>query len=148
MAEYYGNPTPVGQIASLSTPDARTITIQPWDKQAFGAVEKAILKSDLGLNPVNDGKLIRITIPPLTEERRKDLVKLAKKYTEEAKVAARNVRRDLNEALKKLLKDKDITEDEERKLTAEVQKDDETSRVRRHFSAKGRNSGAGACRSA
>ncbi|SNR69178.1 ribosome recycling factor [Humidesulfovibrio mexicanus] len=138
MAEYYGNPTPVGQIASLSTPDARTITIQPWDKQAFGAVEKAILKSDLGLNPVNDGKLIRITIPPLTEERRKDLVKLAKKFTEEAKVAARNVRRDLNEALKKLLKDKDITEDEERKLTAEVQKltDETIKKCDDTFSAK------------
>lgn len=138
MAEYYGNPTPVGQIASLSTPDARTITIQPWDKQAFGAVEKAILKSDLGLNPVNDGKLIRITIPPLTEERRKDLVKVAKKFTEEAKVAARNVRRDLNEALKKLLKDKDITEDEERKLTAEVQKltDETIKKCDDTFSAK------------
>jgi len=122
MADYYGNPTPVGQIASLSTPDARTITIQPWDKAAFGAVEKAILKSDLGLNPVNDGKLIRISIPPLTEERRKDLVKVAKKFTEDAKVAVRNVRRDVNEAIKKLLKDKDITEDEQRKLEAEVQK--------------------------
>lgn len=138
MADYYGNPTPVGQIASLSTPDARTITIQPWDKQAFGAVEKAILKSDLGLNPVNDGKLIRITIPPLTEERRKDLVKVAKKFTEEAKVAARNVRRDLNEALKKLLKDKDITEDDERKLTADVQKltDETIKKCDETFSAK------------
>lgn len=138
VAEYYGNPTPISQIASLSVPDARTITIQPWDKQAFGAVEKAILKSDLGLNPVNDGKLIRISIPPLTEERRKDLVKVAKKFTEEAKVAARNVRRDLNEALKKLLKDKDITEDEERKLTAEVQKltDDTIKKCDEAFSAK------------
>jgi len=122
MAEYYGNPTPVGQIASLSVPDARTITIQPWDKAAFSAIEKAIMKSDLGLNPVNDGKLIRISIPPLTEERRKDLVKLAKKFTEDAKVAVRNVRRDLNEDLKKLLKDKTITEDEQHKLTDEVQK--------------------------
>jgi ribosome recycling factor len=122
MADYYGTPTPVSQIASLSVPDARTITIQPWDKQAFGAVEKAILKSDLGLNPVNDGKMIRISIPPLTEDRRKDLVKVAKKFTEESKVAVRNVRRDLNELLKKLQKDKDITEDEQRKLEAEVQK--------------------------
>lgn len=122
VADYYGNPTPVSQIASLSTPDARTITIQPWDKAAFAAVEKAILKSDLGLNPVNDGKLIRISIPPLTEERRKDLVKVAKKFTEESKVAVRNVRRDLNEDIKKLLKDKSITEDEQRKLEAEVQK--------------------------
>jgi len=122
MADYYGNPTPVGQIASLSTPDARTITIQPWDKAAFGAVEKAILKSDLGLNPVNDGKMIRISMPPLTEERRKDLVKVAKKFTEEGKVAVRNVRRDLNEVLKKLQKDKEITEDEQRRLTEDVQK--------------------------
>jgi len=138
MADYYGNPTPVGQIASLSTPDARTITIQPWDKAAFGAVEKAILKSDLGLNPVNDGKLIRISIPPLTEERRKELVKVAKKFTEDAKVAVRNVRRDLNEDLKKLQKDKDITEDEQRKLEAEVQKltDDTIKKCDETFSAK------------
>lgn len=138
MADYYGNPTPVSQIASLSTPDARTITIQPWDKAAFGAVEKAILKSDLGLNPVNDGKLIRISIPPLTEERRKDLVKVARKFTEESKVAVRNVRRDLNEALKKLHKDKDITEDEQRKLTEEVQKltDDTIKKCDEAFSAK------------
>jgi len=138
MADYYGNPTPVGQIASLSTPDARTITIQPWDKAAFGAVEKAILKSDLGLNPVNDGKMIRISMPPLTEERRKDLVKVAKKFTEEAKVAVRNVRRDLNEVLKKLQKDKDITEDEQRKLEAEVQKltDDTIKKCDESFSTK------------
>ncbi|MDQ7835297.1 MAG: ribosome recycling factor [Humidesulfovibrio sp.] len=122
MADYYGTPTPVSQIASLSVPDARTITIQPWDKAAFGAVEKAILKSDLGLNPVNDGKMIRISMPPLTEDRRKDLVKVAKKFTEESKVAARNVRRDLNELLKKLQKDKEITEDEQHRLTDEVQK--------------------------
>ncbi|MBU1041621.1 MAG: ribosome recycling factor [Proteobacteria bacterium] len=122
IADYYGTPTPVSQIASLSVPDARTITIQPWDKHAFGAVEKAILKSDLGLNPVNDGKVIRISMPPLTEDRRKDLVKVAKKFTEEGKVAVRNVRRDLNEVLKKLQKDKDITEDEQRKLTEDVQK--------------------------
>lgn len=138
IADYYGNPTPIGQIASLSVPDARTITIQPWDKAAFGAVEKAILKSDLGLNPVNDGKMIRISIPPLTEERRKDLVKVAKKFTEEAKVAVRNVRRDLNEGLKKLLKDKDITEDEQHKLTDEVQKltDDTIKKCDETFSAK------------
>jgi ribosome recycling factor len=138
MADYYGTPTPVSQIASLSVPDARTITIQPWDKQAFGAVEKAILKSDLGLNPVNDGKMIRISIPPLTEERRKDLVKVAKKFTEEAKVAVRNVRRDLNEILKKLHKDKDITEDEQRKLTEEVQKltDETIKKCDETFTAK------------
>ena len=138
VAEYYGNPTPISQIASVSVPDARTITIQPWDKGAFSAVEKAIQKSDLGLNPVNDGKLIRIVIPPLTEDRRKDLVKLAKKFTEEAKVAVRNVRRDLNEGLKKMLKDKDITEDEQRKLEAEVQKltDDSIKKCDESFAAK------------
>ena len=138
IAEYYGNPTPISQIASVSVPDARTITIQPWDKSAFSAVEKAILKSDLGLNPINDGKLIRICIPPLTEDRRKDLVKLAKKFTEDAKVAVRNVRRDLNEVLKKLLKDKDITEDDQRKQTEDVQKltDDTIKKCDEAFAAK------------
>ncbi|KAF0232782.1 MAG: ribosome recycling factor [Humidesulfovibrio sp.] len=138
MADYYGTPTAISQIASLSVPDARTITIQPWDKAAFGAVEKAILKSDLGLNPVNDGKLIRISIPPLTEDRRKDLVKVAKKFNEEAKVAVRNVRRDLNEILKKLQKDKNITEDEQRKLTEDVQKltDDTIKKCDETFAAK------------
>ena len=122
MVDYYGTPTPLNQIASVSIPDSRTITIQPWDKGAFGAVDKAILKSDLGLNPVNDGKLIRISIPPLTEERRKDLVKIAKKYTEDARISVRNVRRDLNDALKKLEKNKDITEDDLRKGQDQVQK--------------------------
>jgi len=138
MADYYGTPTAISQIASLSVPDARTITIQPWDKAAFGAVEKAILKSDLGLNPVNDGKMIRISIPPLTEERRKDLVKVAKKFTEEAKVAVRNVRRDLNELLKKLHKDKDITEDEQHRLTEDVQKltDETIKKCDETFTAK------------
>ena len=103
-------------------PDSRTITIQPWDRGAFGAVEKAILKSDLGLNPVNDGKILRVTIPPLTEERRKELVKIAKKYTEESKVAIRNVRRDANDALKKLEKEKQITEDEFKRAQEDTQK--------------------------
>lgn len=120
--DYYGTPTPLNQIASISVPDPRTITIQPWDKGAFGDVEKAIQKSDLGLNPVNDGKLIRISIPALTEERRKELVKVAKKYTEDAKVAIRNVRRDLNETIKKMLKDKDTSEDEAHKAQDDVQK--------------------------
>lgn len=122
MVDYYGTPTPLNQIASISVPDPRSITIQPWDKAAFGAAEKATLKSDLGLTPINDGKIIRINIPPLTDERRKELVKVAKKYTEEAKVAVRNVRRDLNEGLKKKLKDKAITEDDERKGVDDVQK--------------------------
>ena len=120
--DYYGTPTPIDQIASLSTPDSRTITIQPWDRAAFGLVEKAIQKSDLGLTPVNDGKIIRIGIPPLTEDRRKELVKVAKKYTEEAKVAVRNIRRDANDALKKLQKDKAIAEDDLHKGEADIQK--------------------------
>ena len=109
--DYYGTPTPISQLASVAVPDSRTITIQPWDRGAFGGVEKAILKSDLGLTPVNDGKIIRISIPPLTEERRKELGKVARKYGEEAKVAVRNVRRDANDQLKKLEKDKAISED-------------------------------------
>lgn len=120
--EYYGTMTPLGQLATVAVPDSRTITIQPWDRGAFGAVEKAILKSDLGLNPVNDGKILRITIPPLTEERRKELVKIAKKYTEEGKVAIRNIRRDANDALKKLEKEKQITEDESKRAQEETQK--------------------------
>jgi ribosome recycling factor len=120
--EYYGNPTVLSQIASISVPDSRTVTIQPWDRGAFGDIDKAIQKSDLGLNPVNDGKLIRINIPPLTEDRRKDLAKVAKKYAEEAKVHVRTVRRDLNEALKKLQKDKAITEDDVRTGQEKVQK--------------------------
>jgi ribosome recycling factor len=120
--DYYGTPTPIDQLASVSTPDSRTITIQPWDRAAFGLVEKAIMKSDLGLTPVNDGKIIRIGLPPLTEDRRKELVKLAKKYTEEAKVAVRNIRRDANDALKKLQKDKAISEDDLRKGEADIQK--------------------------
>lgn len=120
--DYYGTPTPINQLASVAVPDSRTITIQPWDKGGFAAVEKAILKSDLGLTPINDGKIIRISIPPLTEERRKDLVKVSRKYTEDAKVAVRNVRRDANDHLKKLEKDKTISEDDLKKATEEVQK--------------------------
>jgi len=120
--DYHGTLTPIDQIASVSTPDSRSITIQPWDRGAFGMIEKAIQKSDLGLSPVNDGKIIRISIPPLTEDRRKDLAKVAKKYTEEAKVAVRNVRRDANDVLKKKQKDKSISEDDLRKGESEVQK--------------------------
>lgn len=120
--DYYGTPTAISQLASVSVPDSRTITIQPWDKGGFAAVEKAILKSDLGLTPVNDGKVIRIGIPALTEERRKDLVKVSRKYAEEAKVAVRNVRRDANDQLKKLEKDKAISEDELKKANDDVQK--------------------------
>ena len=122
MVDYYGTPTPIGQLASVATPDSRTITIQPWDRGAFSGVEKAILKSDLGLTPINDGKIIRISIPPLTEDRRKELVKVARKYGEEAKVAVRNIRRDGNDQLKKLEKDKTISEDDLKKATDEMQK--------------------------
>mgnify|MGYP003615481975 FL=1 len=120
--EYYGTPTPLNQVASVSIPDSRTISISPWDRNAFSNIEKAIMKSDLGLTPINDGRAIRINIPPLTEERRKDLVKMAKKYTEEAKVAIRNVRRDVNEALKKQHAAKEISEDDLHKAQDEVQK--------------------------
>lgn len=136
--EYYGTMTPLGQLATVAVPDSRTITIQPWDRGAFSAVEKAILKSDLGLNPVNDGKILRITIPPLTEERRKELVKVAKKYTEEGKVAIRNIRRDANDALKKLEKEKQITEDEFKRAQEETQKltDAAVAKADTLFSAK------------
>ena len=120
--DYYGTPTPVGQLASIATPDSRTITIQPWDRGSFALVEKAILKSDLGLTPINDGKIIRIGIPPLTEERRKDLSKVSRKYGEETKVAIRNIRRDANDALKKLEKDKGHSEDEIKKAQDAIQK--------------------------
>lgn len=112
VVQYYNTPTPLNQLASISIPDSRTIAIQPWDRNSFGDVEKAIMKSDLGLNPVNDGKVIRINIPPLTEDRRKDLVKIAKKNTEDAKIVIRNARREANETLKKMKNDKSITEDD------------------------------------
>lgn len=120
--DYYGTPTPLEQLASISVPDSRTISIQPWDRGAFKDIDRAILKSDLGLNPVNDGKTIRIIIPPLTEERRKELVKIAKKFTEDTKVSIRNIRRDANDALKKQEKAKEITEDELHKTQDDVQK--------------------------
>lgn len=122
VVDYYGTPTPINQMASVAVPDSRSLTIQPWDRGAFNDVEKAIMQSDLGLTPINDGKIIRINIPPLTEERRKDLVKLAKKYIEDAKIAIRNVRRDANAQIQKLEKDKEITEDDCRKGQDDVQK--------------------------
>lgn len=120
--DYYGTLTPLNQLASISIPDSRTISIQPWDRNAFSSVEKAIMKSDLGLNPVNDGKVIRINIPPLTEERRRDLVKIAKKYAEDAKIAIRNIRRDANDVIKKMKNNKELNEDEMHKGQDEVQK--------------------------
>ncbi|TQR20951.1 ribosome recycling factor [Psychrobacillus vulpis] len=120
--DYYGAPTPLNQMAGISTPEARLITIQPYDKSILGDIEKAIMKSDLGITPTNDGSIIRIAIPALTEERRKDLVKQVKKEAEEAKVNIRNVRRDGNDDLKKLEKSGDITEDDLRNYTEEIQK--------------------------
>lgn len=120
--DYYGAPTPINQMAGISTPEARLITIQPYDKSVLGEIEKAILKSDIGITPTNDGSLIRLAIPALTEERRKELVKQVKKEAEEAKVNIRNVRRDGNDDLKKLEKAGDITEDDLRNYTEEIQK--------------------------
>jgi ribosome recycling factor len=120
--DYYGAPTPVNQLAGISVPEARLLVIQPYDKTILGEIEKAILKSDLGLNPSNDGNIIRLAIPALTEERRKELVKVVKKVAEEAKIAVRNVRRDANDDLKKLEKNGDITEDDQRGYADEVQK--------------------------
>ena len=121
-ADYYGTPTPLNQMATLHVPDATVITVQPWDVSQIGVIEKAIRGSDLGLNPSNDGKLIRVPIPALTEERRKDLVKKVHHIAEDHRVALRNVRRDSNEHIKKLLKDKLISEDEERRALDETQK--------------------------
>jgi ribosome recycling factor len=119
---YYGQPTPLNQVATISAPDSRTITIQPWDTSATGEIEKAIQKSDLGVNPMSDGKIIRLVFPRLTEERRKDLTKLGGKMLETTKIAMRNVRRETNEKLKKMEKDKLLSKDEAFKLQEEVQK--------------------------
>jgi ribosome recycling factor len=120
--DYYGTPTPLNQLANLHVPEPSLITVQPWDVSQIGAIEKAIRSSDLGLNPANDGKLIRLPIPPLTEERRKELVKRLHNVAEDHRVAIRNIRRDANEAVKKLFKDKKITEDEDRRAHDEIQK--------------------------
>jgi ribosome recycling factor len=120
--EYYGAPTPVNQLAGISIPEARMLVIQPYDKSALGDIEKAILKSDLGITPSSDGNILRIVIPALTEERRKELVKLVKKEAEDAKVAIRNIRRDANDDLKKKEKNGDITEDDLRGFSEDVQK--------------------------
>jgi len=122
MVNYYDTPTPLQQLTSLSIPESRQITIQPWEQKIIPEIEKAILKSDLGLTPTNDGKTIRINIPPLTEERRKLLVKTVRKKAEEAKVSVRNIRRDTNEEIKKLEKEKHISEDVVKKLQEEIQK--------------------------
>ena len=121
-ADYYGTPTPLNQLATLHVPEPSLITVQPWDVSQIGVIEKAIRAADLGLNPANDGKLIRVPIPPLTEERRKELVKKLHHLAEDHRVAMRNVRRDANENVKKLLKDKVISEDEDRRAHDEIQK--------------------------
>jgi len=120
--DYYGTVTPLNQVASLSVPESQLIVISPWDKSALGAIEKAIQKSELGLVPSNDGKIIRISIPPLTEERRKELVKVVRKMAEECKINQRNTRRDANANLKNLKKDGDISEDASFSAQEEVQK--------------------------
>jgi ribosome recycling factor len=120
--DYYGTPSPLNQVATLHVPEPSLITVQPWDVSQIGAIEKAIRSADLGLNPNNDGKIIRVPVPPLTEERRKEIVKRLHVVAEDHKVAARNIRRDANENIKKLLKDKTISEDEDRRAHDEVQK--------------------------
>jgi ribosome recycling factor len=120
--DYYGTPTPLNQVANLHVPEPAMITIQPWDVSQIGPIEKAIRTSDLGLNPANDGKVIRLPIPPLTEERRKQLVKKLHEAAEHHRVSVRNIRRDGNESVKKLLKDKKITEDEDKRAHDEIQK--------------------------
>lgn len=122
QVDYYGNPTLLTQVANVTLIDARTIGVQPWEKKMVAVVEKAIRESDLGLNPSTQGDMIRVPTPPLTEERRKEMVKLAKNEAEDAKIAVRNIRRDANEALKKLLKDKACSEDDERRAQEDVQK--------------------------
>ncbi|MGP0583773.1 ribosome recycling factor [Paenibacillus timonensis] len=121
QVDYYGSPTPINQLANINTPDSRTLMIQPWDKSSLSEIERAIQKSDLGLTPANDGTMIRLSIPALTEERRVELVKMTKKFGEEAKVAIRNIRRDANDDIKKLEKT-DISEDESRRHQEDIQK--------------------------
>ncbi|MEX1253303.1 MAG: ribosome recycling factor [Dehalococcoidia bacterium] len=120
--DYYGTPTPLNQLATIAVPDARLLTVQPWDKNALGPIEKSIQKSDLGLNPSNDGNIIRLAIPPLTEDRRKDMVKTVHKKVEDGRVSIRNVRRDAHEMLRELLREKDVSEDEEHRAQEQLQK--------------------------
>jgi ribosome recycling factor len=120
--DYYGAPTPLNQLATINVPEPRLLTIQPWDQQSLGAIEKAILKSDLGLNPSNDGNIIRLAIPQLTEERRKELAKVVRKKVEEGRVAVRNVRRDRHDELRRLQREKEISEDAQYLAQEELQK--------------------------
>jgi ribosome recycling factor len=136
--DYYGSPAPLNQVAQLHVPEAAMITVQPWDTSMIGAIEKAIRSSDLGLNPSNDGKIVRVPIPPLTEERRRDLAKKLSHIAEERRVGMRNIRRDANEHLKKMLKDKQISEDEERQALDAIQKltDGQISKIDQAAKAK------------
>jgi ribosome recycling factor len=119
--DYYGVPTPLNQIAAISAPEARLLLIQPWDRSILPTIEKAILKSDLGLNPINDGNVLRLAIPQLTEERRRELVRLVRKRTEEGRVAVRNIRRESVEKLRELLRNKEVSEDEHRRAMEQLQ---------------------------
>jgi ribosome recycling factor len=136
--DYYGTPTPLNQVATINAPESRMITIQPWDKTQLGAIEKAIQKSDLGLNPTNDGNIIRLVIPALTEDRRKELAKVVHKKTEDGRVAVRNVRRDSLEELRKLQHDKEISEDDERRAQERLQKltDKYVAEIEKHGQTK------------
>ncbi|GMR19958.1 MAG: ribosome recycling factor [Gammaproteobacteria bacterium] len=138
LVDYYGTPTPVNQVASISSSDARTLTVTPWEKNMVSVVEKAIIESDLGINPATAGHDIRLPMPPLTEERRKELAKLTKSEGENAKIAIRNIRRDANNQLKALLKDKDISEDDDKRAEDVVQKltDKFIAEVDKHVSEK------------
>jgi len=135
-ADYYGTPTPLNQVATLHVPEPTMITVAPWDVSQIGPIEKAIRAADLGLNPSNDGKIIRVPIPPLTEERRKELVKKLHHIAEDHRVAMRNIRRDANENVKKLLKDKIVSEDEDRRAHDEIQKLTDASIQRLDSAAK------------
>ena len=137
-ADYYGSPTPLNQIAQIHAPEPQLITVQPFDPSSLGAIEKAIRAADLGLNPMNDGKMIRVPVPPLTEERRKEMVKHLHRILEEHRTAIRNIRRDGNDAIKKAMKDKKITEDDEKRALDEIQKltDDEIKKMEDMSKAK------------
>lgn len=138
LVEAYGNMSPINQLGTVSVPDARTLSVSIWDKGLVKNVEKALRESDLGLNPMNDGQVIRIPIPPLSEERRKELVKVAGKYAEQAKIAIRNIRRDAMDEVKKMKKDSLISEDEEKKYNNDIQKwtDDTVKKIDEQYAAK------------
>lgn len=138
MVNYYGTETPIQHVASISAPDAKTLVIKPHDKNLLSEIEKAIQKSDLGLNPQNDGNFIRLPIPPLTEERRNELVKLAKKKAEDFRISIRNIRRDANDAIKALEKKSEITQDQSKKATEKIQKltDEYIEKINQVYSAK------------